>query len=109
MEMDKKTEHNINKDLILRERLALERTIMTNNTTLLAFMRTALYFAVAGLTLNNLLNIRYGIYIEISCWVISALVLVIGIINYRKQKRKIKDSEKHIGNYKLEWEEGKKS
>lgn len=106
--MDKKTENNLNKDLILRERLALERTIMTNNTTLLAFIRTSLYFAVAGLTLNNLLTINYGVYIEVSCWTISVVVLVIGVKNYYRQKKKISDSEKHIGDYKLEWEEGKK-
>jgi putative lipase involved disintegration of autophagic bodies len=33
----------VNKDLILRERLALQRTILANQTTVLAF-RTAMYF-----------------------------------------------------------------
>lgn len=108
MEMDLKTENNINKDLILRERLALERTIMTNNTTLLAFIRTSLYFAIAGLTLNNLLSIRYGSVIEATCWSLSVIILSIGLKNYFVQKKKIKDSEKHIGDYKLDWEGGKK-
>ncbi|MBC6491686.1 DUF202 domain-containing protein [Flavihumibacter stibioxidans] len=106
--MDVKTENNLNKDLILRERLALERTIMTNNTTLLAFIRTSLYFAIAGLTLNNLLSIRYGSVIEATCWSLSVIILSVGIKNYFVQKKKIKDSEKHIGDYKLEWEGGKK-
>jgi putative membrane protein len=34
----------VNKDLILRERLALQRTILANQTTVLAFFRTAMYF-----------------------------------------------------------------
>ena len=79
--MDKKTVGQINKDLILRERLALERTIMTNNTTLLAFIRTSLYFAVAGLTLNNLLDIRFGGLVEVLCWIISFEILSLGIPN----------------------------
>lgn len=102
--MDTKTVNNINKDLILRERLALERTIMTNNTTLLSFIRTSLYFAVAGLTLNNLLTIKYGVLVEVVCWIVSVTIMTIGIRNYYVQKRKIKESEKHIGDYKLEWE-----
>jgi putative membrane protein len=47
--MDKQTQNNINKDLILMERLALERTAMANDTTLVAFIRTALYFSIAGM------------------------------------------------------------
>lgn len=102
--MEKQTEKRINKDLILRERLALERTIMTNNTTLLSFIRTALYFSVAGLSINNLLKIRYGVWIEFSCWVIAIVIFVVGVFNYLRQKRKIKDSERHIGDYKLDYE-----
>jgi len=95
----------LNKDLILRERLAIERTIMTNNTTLLAFIRTSLYFVVAGLSLNNLLTLSYGVVIEISCWIIAVIILITGLYNYQRQKRKLKESEKHIGDYKLEYEQ----
>jgi hypothetical protein len=35
---------NSQQDLILRERLALQRTILANQTTVLAFIRTAMYF-----------------------------------------------------------------
>jgi putative membrane protein len=101
--MDKQTQNNINKDLILRERLAIERTAMANDTTLLAFIRTALYFSIAGMSVNSLLKVRYGIEIEILFWVIALIILVIGIIKYRKQKRSLKISEKHIGDYKLNW------
>jgi uncharacterized membrane protein YidH (DUF202 family) len=48
----------VNKDLILRERLALQRTILANQTTVLAFFRTAMYFFVAGLSTRNLLKIE---------------------------------------------------
>ena len=40
----------INKDLILREKLAIERTVMANDRTFLSFVRTALYFAIAGIS-----------------------------------------------------------
>ncbi len=101
--MDKQTQTHINKDLILRERLAIERTQMANDTTLLAFMRTALYFSIAGMSVNRLLNVSYGTVIEIVFWSIAFLILVIGIYKYRKQKLRLKDSQKHIGDYKLNY------
>lgn len=101
--MDKQTQTHINKDLILRERLAIERTQMANDTTLLAFMRTALYFSIAGMSVNRLLNVSYGSVIEIVFWSIAIVILVIGLYKYRKQKQRLKDSQKHIGDYKLNY------
>lgn len=103
--MDKQSQNNLNKDLILRERLALARTAMANDTTLLAFIRTSLYFSIAGMSVNRLLNISYGLLAEIVFWVMALFILVIGLIKYRKQKISLKDSEKHIGDYKLNWED----
>jgi putative membrane protein len=96
----------LNKDLILREKLAIQRTVMTNYTTLLSFIRTALYFSVAGLSINNLMEISYGLWIEVGCWIFAALILIAGFINYFVQKRRIEESKTHIGNYKLEYEKG---
>ncbi|HOY11902.1 MAG TPA: DUF202 domain-containing protein [Saprospiraceae bacterium] len=94
----------MNKDLILREKLALQRTILANQSTLLAFLRTAMYFLVAGISINNFTTIKYGNYIEIVFIVVSVSLFIIGIINYNRQKRKIIESEKHIGDYKVEYE-----
>jgi putative membrane protein len=93
----------MNKDLILREKLALQRTILANQSTLLAFIRTSMYFLVAGLSINNLLEIQYGKYIEIVLVSISILLLIIGFANYKSQRNKIVESEKHIGDYKDEY------
>ncbi len=102
--MNTQTNNNINKDLILRERLALQRTSMSNDTTLLSFIRTALYFSIAGMSVNTLLKVNYGLWIEIVFWAISLCILTIGIIKYFRQKQSLRDSEKHIGDYKLNWE-----
>ncbi|MBK6389056.1 MAG: DUF202 domain-containing protein [Saprospiraceae bacterium] len=90
-----------NKDLILRERLAIERTTMANDTTLLAFIRTALYFYVAGLSINQLLRVQYGLILEVGFGVIALIILIVGIFKYRQQNAKLRESEKQIGNYKL--------
>jgi putative membrane protein len=54
--MNKTIDTNINNDLILRERLAIQRTNMANQTTLLSFVRTSLYFLIAGLSIHGFLN-----------------------------------------------------
>lgn len=94
-----------NKDLILRERLAMERTDMAIDRTFLSFLRTSLYFAIAGMTVNSILKAYYGWWVEILFWVIGIILLVVGVIKFYKQKKKLKENEKHIGNYKLEWED----
>lgn len=53
----------VNKDLILRERLALQRTVLANQSTFLSFLRTAMYFLIAGLSLKNSLKIENSIVI----------------------------------------------
>ncbi len=94
---------NINKDLILREKLAVQRTVMANQTTLLSFIRTSLYFLVAGLSLKNLLKLENSLLFQVTFYIVSVSTLVIGVYNYFKQKRLIKDSEIHIGDYKTEY------
>ena len=91
----------MNKDLILREKLALQPTIMANQSTFLAFLRTAMYFLVAGISINHLIDIKDGGIVEYSFMVIAAILLIIGIVNYLYHRRKIKESEQHIGDYKM--------
>lgn len=89
-------------DLILREKLSIERTIMANQTTFLSFLRTALYFLVAGLSIRNLLKMTDDNIIHLSFYIISGIILLIGIFNYFKQNKKIAKTRKHIGNIQIE-------
>ncbi len=96
---------SINKDLILRERLALQRTVLANQSTFLAFLRTAMYFLIAGLSLKNLLKIENSTVIEVALFTASAIIFIIGIVNYFKHKKSILENKKHIGDYQLEYYE----
>ncbi len=92
-----------NKDLVLREKLALQRTILANQTTLLAFLRTSLYFFIAGLSLESLLKVDYHFRIEMFFFLSSFVLFCIGLFNYFKQNKLIRDNKKNIGNYKTEY------
>lgn len=98
-------EKQINKDLILRERLALQRTILANQSTFLAFLRTSMYFFIAGLSIKSLLKVDNSNIIEISFFISSFLIFLIGVFNYFKHKKMILENEKHIGDYKMEYYE----
>jgi len=98
-------EKQINKDLILRERLALQRTILANQSTFLAFLRTSMYFFIAGLSLESLLKIENSFIIEWFLFISSLVIFCIGVLNYYKHKKMILENEKHIGDYKMEYYE----
>jgi putative membrane protein len=85
--------------------LALQRTNLAHQTTYFVFLRTALYFFIAGISAESLLKVENSIYIEILFFIISALILIIGIYNYFKQKKIILENEKNIGDYKLDYYE----
>lgn len=102
---DMKDTKAINKDLILREKLALQRTVLANQSTFLAFLRTAMYFLIAGLSLRNLLKVENSFLIEIALFVISFVIFLLGTLNYFKHKKSISENKKHIGDYQLEYYE----
>ena len=94
----------MNKDLILRENLALQRTTLANQSTLLAFLRTSLYFSLAGLSLENLLKIKHHEKVQVLMFGISIFIFIYGVSNYFIHKKRIKRSEIHIGHYKEDYE-----
>ncbi len=94
---------NINKDLILREKLALQRTVLANQTTFLSFLRTSMYFLMAGITIRNIFKVQQYSGLEILFYLISISVFVVGIFNYFRHKRLIELSKVNIGDYKDEY------
>ena len=93
----------MNKDLLLREKLAIQRTYLANQTTLLAFIRTSMYFLVAGLSMRNLIQLDNPSIMEFGFFTISGIILLVGLYNYRKNQRITKKSEIHVGDFKLEY------
>ena len=93
----------MNKDLILREKLALQRTILANQSTFLSFIRTSMYFLVAGISVNNLTDIPNKEAVELLLIGVAVVVFGAGLINFLSNSKKIKESEKHIGDFKDEY------
>lgn len=79
--MSEEIKNTSNKELVLRESLAIQRTKMANQTTLLSFIRTALYFLVAGLSIENLITISNSLFFEIFFFSSSLALVGIGLFN----------------------------
>lgn len=75
---------------LIREHLALERTKLANERTLLSYTQAALYFLLGGLALFQLkeyVELRYIGYLAL---VFSVLFFIIGIWRYIALNRKMK-------------------
>jgi len=64
-------------DSALRDRLAVERTVLANERTLLAYVRTALAFVIAGVSAIELLD---STFLDVLGWVFVVAGAVTGTI-----------------------------
>lgn len=75
---------------LIREHLALERTKLANERTLLSYTQASLYFLLGGLALLQLkeyADLRYVGYLAL---IFSGLFLAIGVWRYLSLKQKMK-------------------
>ena len=81
--------------LTLRDILAIDRTILSNERTFLAYIRTALTLLLGGVGLKNLLendwimNFLGSVFI-----IISVLIFIAGLDKYFKKKKHISKLKK---------------
>lgn len=86
-------ENNLEKEMIPRDYLARQRTALANDRTLLSYIRTSLYFLVSGTALikvEDLENVKHFGYVSFA---ISLGMLLIGIYNYFKIKRRLRGGD----------------
>lgn len=87
----------MNKDIVLREYLAIARTRLANETTLLAYIRTGLYFLVAGSTLGYVIQSSFWNIVGTPLTVIGFIIMLLGLIRYFRLRRAIEESRKNVG------------
>jgi len=76
--------------LILRDILAVDRTIMANTRTFLSYVRTALTLFIAGVTFIHFFEPRVLLLIGWMFIPVSGVVLLLGAIYYIRMKRSIR-------------------
>lgn len=68
----------------IQSQLSLERTILANHRTLLAYIRSAVGLIVAGAGLLKFIQSPAWIIIGIICIVLTPIILFVGIMDYRR-------------------------
>jgi len=88
--MTSKLDNMADNEMIVRDYLAVQRTSLANDRTLLSYIRTSLYFLVSGTALikvEDLANVKEFGYLSFA---ISFALGVLGFYNFFKIRRKLK-------------------
>ncbi len=76
---------------LIREHLALERTKLANERTLLSYTQAALYFLLGGLALVQLKEYEELRYVGYLALIFSVLFVTVGIWRFLTLKKKMKN------------------
>ncbi len=76
-------------NLILRDHLAIDRTLLANERTLLAYLRSGMALVMAGFTIINFLQEGWFRGVGIACLVLGFLAGLIGALRYRRMNKMI--------------------
>ncbi|HMP76340.1 MAG TPA: DUF202 domain-containing protein [Kiritimatiellia bacterium] len=76
-------------DLILRDELAVDRTLLANERTLLAYLRSAVALVIAGVSIVHFAPEGWFRVIGLLCVPTGLVSGVIGVVRFRKMNRAI--------------------
>lgn len=79
------------KELILRDHLALERTKLANVRTLFSYIRTALYLLTAGIGILQIKSISRLDGLAWVCIISGIILFFLGFIRYWQMRKLLKD------------------
>ncbi len=87
-------ENDLQRELIIRDYLARQRTTLANQRTLLSFVRTSLYFLVSGIALFEVDKLAHVSKLGYLAFGLSLGFLILGVSSYIRIRRRLKK-----GNY----------
>ncbi|HCE45570.1 MAG TPA: DUF202 domain-containing protein [Lentisphaeria bacterium] len=73
-------------ELILRDELAVDRTLLANERTIMAYLRSGVALILAGATFIHFSNVLWFKLLGISCIPAGVAVMMFGWMRYRKIK-----------------------
>lgn len=77
-------------EIILRDYLAIERTRLANERTLLSYIRSSLYLMLGGIAFFQLVMVPNFQYLAFASLFFSVLFLLIGIYRFMLLKKSLK-------------------
>jgi putative membrane protein len=77
------------RDLILRDKLAIERTLLANERTLLAYLRSGAALLIAGGSILHFAAQDWFWAMGVACIPVGIIIGIIGVGRYRRIKKSI--------------------
>jgi putative membrane protein len=84
-----------NEKLILRDQLAIDRTLLANERTLLAYLRAGVSLIIAGISMMHFSTQLWFLYVGAACVPLGLGSSIVGIQRFRKQHKSIDKIKKH--------------
>lgn len=78
-----------NRELILRDELAIDRTLLANERTLLAYLRAGVALLIAGVTIMHFADGGWFWAVGVACIPIGVVTSVVGVTRFRKMSQSI--------------------
>ncbi|MCG8342264.1 MAG: DUF202 domain-containing protein [Chlorobiales bacterium] len=75
--------------LILRDELAIDRTVLANERTLLAYLRSGVALVIAGVSIMHFSNEGWFWAVGVACIPVGMVAGIVGVIKYRRRNRAI--------------------
>ena len=76
-------------DLILRDELAIDRTLLANERTLMAYLRSGVALLIAGVSIVHFSQEGWFWAVGIACLPTGVITGIVGVVRYRIMNRKI--------------------
>jgi putative membrane protein len=76
-------------DLILRDELAIDRTLLANERTLLAYLRSGVALVIAGATMIHFSEQGWFYLVGAVCIPAGVAVTVLGAVRYRRMRETV--------------------
>jgi len=80
--------------LILRDELAIDRTVLANERTLLAYLRSAIALVIAGVSIMHFAHQGWFWAVGLASIPVGVITGIIGVIRYLRMSRSITDVRK---------------
>jgi len=78
-----------NQDLILRDELAIDRTLLANERTLIAYLRSGVALIIAGVSIMNYSQQAWFWWVGFTCIPIGIIASFIGVVRFRRMNNAI--------------------
>lgn len=75
--------------LILRDELAIDRTVLANERTLLAYLRSGVALVIAGVSIMHFSREGWFWAVGIACIPVGVIAGIVGVIKYRRMSKTI--------------------